>query len=87
MARWKNLLYNKNIGVDFVIPKEKYAIQVRTTLADIDTKEREVEGLQKLDQVEDFKRMVIVTLEEEDTITLPNGKTIEVLPAWKWLLQ
>ena len=81
------MLYNKNIGVDFVIPKEKYAIQVRTTLADIDTKEREVEGLQKLDQVEDFKRMVIVTLEEEDTITLPNGKTIEVLPAWKWLLQ
>lgn len=79
--------YNRNIEVDFIIPDEKYAIQACTTLTDEDTKKREVEALVKLDKTEDFKRMVIVTLDEEDAITVSNGKTIEVMPAWKWLLE
>ncbi len=87
--RYRNKLYfyNKNIEVDFLIPEDGYAIQVCTTLADADTKEREVGALIKLDKMENFKRMVIVTLDEEDSISISNGKIIEVIPAWKWLLE
>jgi len=34
-----------------------------------------------------LKRMVIVTNDEEGTVPLENGKQIEVIPAWKWLLE
>ncbi len=85
--REKLFFYNKNVEVDFVIPEEKYAVQACTTLADEDTKTREVEALVKLDKVENFRRMVIVTLNEEDRIVTPAGKEIEVMPAWRWLLE
>jgi predicted AAA+ superfamily ATPase len=29
---------------------------------------------------------VIVTYDEEGKVPLDNGKQIEVIPAWKWLL-
>jgi predicted AAA+ superfamily ATPase len=31
--------------------------------------------------------MVIVTYDEETTIDIGSGQSIEVIPAWKWLLQ
>lgn len=31
--------------------------------------------------------MVIVTRDEEGSIPLPDGRAIEILPVWKWLLQ
>mgnify|MGYP000740531525 CR=1 FL=1 len=83
----KNIyFYNKNLEVDFYVPEEKYAIQACVTLNEEDTKDREVNALIKLDQLENLNRMVIVTQDEEDTITIPNGKTIEIIPIWKWIL-
>ena len=79
--------YGKSIEVDFYVPGEKYAVQACVSLKDKDTEDREVKALVKLDQMENLDRMQIITLEEEATITLPNGKTIEILPAWKWLLE
>lgn len=78
--------YGKSIEVDFYVPGEKYAVQACVSLKDKDTEDREVKALVKLDQMENLDRMQIITLEEEATITIPNGKTIEILPAWKWLL-
>lgn len=83
----KLYFYNKNIEVDFFVPDEGYAIQVCVRLTDDDTRKREVEGLVKLDKMENLRRMVIVTQDEEDNITIPNGKVIEVVPAWRWLLE
>ena len=34
-----------------------------------------------------LSRMVIVTRDEEGSIPLPDGRAIEILPVWKWLLQ
>ena len=82
----KVYFYNKNVEVDFYIPEEKYAVQACVTLSNEDTKEREIDALQKLDRIEGLHRMVIVTQEEEGNFTLPNGKMIEIIPAWKWLL-
>lgn len=78
--------YNKNIEVDFYIPEEKCAIQACVTLTDEDTKSREVNALVKLDQQENLTRMLIVTQDDDDVITIPNGKKIEIIPIWKWLL-
>lgn len=82
----KLYFYNKNVEVDFYIPEEKYAIQACVTLHEEDTKDREVNALIKLDQLEALHRMIIVTQDEEDIIATPDGKTIEVIPIWKWML-
>ena len=31
--------------------------------------------------------MVIVTFDEEETISMDDGAAIEVIPAWKWLME
>ena len=49
--------------------------------------ERETKALKQLDTFLSLKRMVIVTNDEEGTVPLKNGKQIEVIPAWKWLLE
>lgn len=82
----KLFFYNKNIEVDFYIPEEKYALQACVTLSDPDTKDREVSALSKFDRIEGLRTMKIVTMNEEGTIETPEGKTIEIVPAWKWML-
>ena len=82
----KLYFYNRNVEVDFYIPEEKCAIQACVTLNEADTRDREVNALIKLDQLENLNRMVIVTQDEEEVITTPGGKSIEVMPVWKWLL-
>ena len=77
--------YNKNIEVDFYIPSEQTAVQVSYSLADADTRKRETDALRKLNAYEPLKKAVVVTFEEEGTITIDN-LTIEVVPLWKWLL-
>lgn len=82
----KLYFYNKNIEVDFYIEEERKAVQVCVSLNDDDTKEREINALVKLDQHENLDEMEIVTMEEESTVTIPNGKQIQIIPVWKWLL-
>jgi len=77
--------YNKNVEVDFFIPKERRAVQVAYSIADDFTREREVSALVKLAKTADLDRLEIVTYNEENTIA-ENGKTIRVVPIWKWLL-
>lgn len=79
--------YNRNVEVDFYVPSQAYAVQVAYTLVDETTRSREVEALKKLCALYPLRRMVIVTAEEEEHIELANGQRIEVLPAWKWLLE
>lgn len=83
----KLYFYHKNTEVDFYIPEAGYAVQACVTLSDPDTKERKVNALVRLDRAESLSRMVIVTRDEEGSIPLPDGRAIEILPVWKWLLQ
>lgn len=77
--------YNANIEVDFYVPEEELAVQVSFSLADETTRKREVDALGKLPNVYPCKRRVIITFDEEKTITDRHG-AIEVIPCWKWLL-
>ena len=83
----KLYFYNKNIEVDFYIPDEDYGIQVSYSISDDTTRRRELSALEKLDGFMPMKRMVVITFDEEETVQLSNGKTIEVIPAWKWMLE
>ncbi len=77
--------YNANVEVDFYVPEEELAVQASYSMADETTRNREVYALSKLPIVHPCKRRVIVTYDEEDTITDKHG-IIEIVPCWKWLL-
>jgi len=77
--------YHNNIEVDFYIPEEELAIQVSYSLREEGTRKRETEALQKLPKRVPCNRRLILTYDEEETITDPYGN-IEVIPVWKWLL-
>lgn len=77
--------YNANIEVDFYVPEDELAVQVSYALTDADTLAREVGALAKLPNVHSCRRRIIVTYDEEGTLTDKYG-SIEVIPCWKWLL-
>ena len=78
--------YNDNIEVDFYVPEDGLAIQVSYTIKNDETYEREVSALSKLPKVYPCKRRMIITYDEEATLTDEYG-VIEVVPCWKWMLQ
>ena len=79
--------YNKNIEVDFYVPQHDWLIQVTYSIANDDTREREISSLLKVAKHLQSQRLTIITYNEEQTISLENGSTIEVIPLWKWLLE
>lgn len=86
-AHGNNLyFYNKNIEIDFYIPEEGHAIQVSYSIEDEETRQREIDALKKFACFQPLNKMTIITFDEEETITLNDGKTITVIPVWKWLL-
>ncbi len=79
--------YNRNIEVDFYIPDAALAIQVSYNPHKTDeTWQRESTALIKLTKVLDCQRLLILSYDTEETVEV-NGKTIEVMPVWKWLIQ
>ena len=79
--------YHRDIEVDFYIPDERMAIQSCLRLGEDETTKREVQAMEKLDKVFNLQHLVIVSRDTEDVILLKNGKTIRVVPIWKWLLE
>lgn len=72
------------IDIDFYLPEQKTAIQVAYELGDAE--ERETRSLFQLaEKSEERQRLIIVTSEEERTITKDN-LTIEGVPIHKFLL-
>ena len=77
--------YHHNFEVDFYVPDAELAIQVSYSLRDDETRKRETESLHKLPRHLPCSRRIILTYDEEETITDQHG-IIEVAPVWKWLL-
>ncbi|MDR0682063.1 MAG: ATP-binding protein, partial [Dysgonamonadaceae bacterium] len=78
--------YNKGIEVDFYIPDEAIAIQACYNLNNNDGAfDREVDALLKLLNVLECRKLMIITRDSEQILEI-DGKTIEVVPVWKWLL-
>ena len=78
--------YNYGIEVDFYIPETETAIQVCYSMdGSTDTTERETRGLIKIGEKLSCRRRIIVTYEEEGEIER-DGCKIEMIPAWRFLL-
>lgn len=73
------------IDIDFYVPEEGLAVQVAYSLSE-SANPREVGNLVKLAKIdENVRRFIIVTKEEEDTVE-KDDVSIEIIPAWKFLL-
>jgi predicted AAA+ superfamily ATPase len=78
--------YNQNIEVDFYIPDACTAIQVCYNLDNNEgTFDREIKALAKISEVLECRRLSVITRDTERVVEI-DGKTIEVIPVWKWLL-
>jgi uncharacterized protein len=77
--------YLKNgYEVDFLVPGE-ILVQVSYSLAEPATRKREISALQKAAEKYPVKKHTVITFSTEETIH-SEGLTIEVMPAWKWVL-
>ena len=78
--------FENNVEIDFYVPSEQLAIQVSMQILDnIDTKERETKAFTKLKNfIPDIKCLLITNSEE--AVLECNDIVIDVVPAWKWLL-
>jgi len=82
---WKS---KKGKEVDFLIKtglKIDKAIQVTTTLTELKTRQREVDGLLSASQELGVKNLFILTEDEEGEEKIDKTK-IKIIPLWKWLL-
>lgn len=70
--------------VDFYIPDESLAVQVSYSVTDKSTLKREVDGLIALSEFQNVQHLLIITKDEDGTIEA-NGKTISIIPLWKWM--
>ena len=79
--------YNKDKEVDFYLPDEATAIQVSyNPQQNEETWKRETEPLLKISKVLDCKKLLLLTYDAEGH-TVIKDREIDVIPAWKWLLQ
>ena len=77
--------YQRGVEVDFYVMDIQLAVQVSYSLSDPETRSREVNALLKMAEQIEVKSMMIITKDEEETVE-SDGYSIQVVPAWKWLL-
>ena len=81
--------YNERGECDFVVRRGgsiTEAYQVSVSLAETKTRKREIDGLVEAMDVFGLTVGYIITLDEAEEINLSNGKTIRVLPYYRWCL-
>ena len=80
--------YNKNVEVDFCVPKEGLLVQASYRMVDEQTRAREIGALQKVAKFLKAQKCLVVTYGQEETIQLnDSGLEIEVVPVYKFLLE
>lgn len=78
--------YKDDREIDFVVADMKLAIQVSYSIKEEDTLKREVAPLIHFAQAHNDWNLLIITFDEQDTLTPTADTSIEVIPIWKWLL-
>ena len=87
IRKYKNevYFYHNGVEVDFYLPEQKKLIQASYSLQDESTFQRETEALIKVSKRLEVNDLMIITKDEESVLE-KDGKTIQVVPLWKWLL-
>ena len=81
--------YNDGAECDFVVREGntvKQVIQVTASMESEPTRSRELKGLQTAMDAFGLNSGIILTLTESETISLPDGKEIIIMPCWRWML-
>ena len=82
---WKNPQHEE---VDFVVKEDlkvKQLIQVCYDITDSETKKRELRALFKASKELKCRNLLIIT-EDKEGEEMINGKKVDYIPLWKWLL-
>ena len=85
----KEFFYYKSQGgieADFIIPVENTIIQVAYELTERD-KDREIRGLLEASNKIKDPKLLILTHDHEEEISVSAGRKIAVKPVWQWLLE
>lgn len=80
--------FQGNAECDFVLQREENVvllIQVSWSIADDETRKREIKGLLEASSVTGCDNLLIITDDEKDSLNI-EGKRVDVIPAWEWLL-
>lgn len=80
--------YQESAECDFVVQSGEHIeklIQVTWDMIDEQTKEREINGLIEASKYTKCDNLTIITAAEE-AVVQRGDKTVNVIPAWKWLL-
>jgi len=89
LRRKHDVFYHSNQKeCDFVIRSGnsiKLAIQVTHSISEKSTRQREINGLMEAMEQYNLASGMIITTDEEESITI-DERQISVIPAWKWLL-
>ncbi len=81
-----NVYYLRNgYEVDFYVPGE-VLIQAAFSMEEVTTRKREINALINASNKYTVKNLQVVTYHTEETI-VESGKEIQVIPAWRWLLE
>ena len=81
--------YYDSSECDFVLQRNDCVtqlIQVCWDITDQETFTREIKGLLEAASATNCDNMMIITNDEEKSVEI-NGKNIQIVPAWKWLLK
>ena len=73
---------NADREIDFLVPDAKLAIQASYSIANEQTKDRELPPLVKFSKTHPDWKCLLITYDEEGT---ESG--IDIVPVWKWLLE
>lgn len=80
--------YQGDKECDFVLQRNESVvqlIQVTWDMTDENTRAREINGILEASKVTGCNELYIISKEEEGLVEI-EGKQIQILPAWKWLL-
>lgn len=81
--------YSGTKECDFIVQHEQRAkalYQVCWDMQDTPTRQREIEGIIEASRMTKCDNLFIITHDNEDTI-IQDGKTINMIPAWKWMIE
>lgn len=85
-----NLYYYRNKKeCDFLLTVKQEIValfQVCIDLSDVATRKREMDSLVAVAMETGCERLFVITAETEEEVVW-EGKTVKVLPAWKWMLE
>ena len=81
--------YSGTKECDFIVQHEQRAkalYQVCWDMQDTLTRQREIEGIIEASRMTKCDNLFIITHDNGDTI-IQDGKTINMIPAWKWMME